>query len=109
MDSRRHLGENELTSQEMSMTRKQRFIVSADAWAVAVPLVVAMFFVNVWLGAVFAVIVLFTTWDYIRNGDFGGHSEDSKYGFGSPAHNGTNARPIWPNLLPDMRSRWVRA
>jgi accessory gene regulator protein AgrB len=69
-------------SEEEGLTRKQSFIVSAIAWVVAVPLVVAMFFISVWLGLVFAVIVLFTTWDYIRKGDFGGHAEDSKYGFG---------------------------
>ena len=69
-------------SEEKALTRRQRFIVSTVAWVVAVPLVVFAFFVNVWLGVVFAVIVLFTTWDYIRKGDFGGHSEDSKYGFG---------------------------
>jgi accessory gene regulator protein AgrB len=69
-------------SEEESLTRKQRIVVAAFAWIVAVPLVVAMFFINVWLGVVFAVVVLFTTWDYIRKGDFGGHAEDSKYGFG---------------------------
>ena len=69
-------------SEEKSLTRKQRIVISAFAWIVAVPLVVAMFFINVWLGVVFAVVVLFTTWDYIRKGDFGGHAEDSKYGFG---------------------------
>jgi cobalamin synthase len=69
-------------SEEQGLTRKQRFIVSAIAWIVAVPLVVLMFLANVWVGAVFAVVVLFTTWDYIRKGDFGGHTEDSKYGFG---------------------------
>ena len=69
-------------SEEKGLTRKQRVAVSAIAWVVAVPFVVGMFFVNVWLGAVVAVIVLFTTWDYIRKGEFGGGVQENKYGFG---------------------------
>jgi hypothetical protein len=51
-----------------------------------------MFLANVWVGAVFAVVISFTTWDYIRKGDFGGHIEDNKYGFGPQRH--TSARSI---------------
>lgn len=69
-------------SEETGVTRRQRIALSAIAWIVAVPFVVGMFFVNVWLGIVFAAVVLFTTWDYIRRGDVGGGVQENKYGFG---------------------------
>jgi len=82
VDGEESLRDNRLMSEEKSLTRRQRVVVSAIGWIVAVPFVVGMFFINVWLGVIFAAMVVFTTWDYIRKGDFGGHAEDSKYGFG---------------------------
>lgn len=74
--------DNVSMSEEKGLTRKQRIAVSAIAWLVAVPFVIGMFFLNIWLGLICAAVVLFTTWDYIRKGSFGGGAEDSKYGFG---------------------------
>lgn len=68
-------------SEERSLSLKQRMIVAGLAWIVAVPLVIGFFFLNVWLGLVLAVVVLFTTWDYIRKGDTAGVADRSRWGF----------------------------
>ncbi|MGI9528480.1 MAG: hypothetical protein ACR2NG_02125 [Acidimicrobiia bacterium] len=82
VDSHGYRRDNQYMSEEKDLTRKQRIAVSAIAWLVAVPFVIGMFFLNIWLGLICAAVVLFTTWDYVRKGKFSGGVEDSKYGFG---------------------------
>ncbi len=69
-------------AEERDLTRKQRMLVAGLGWVVALPLVVGFFFLNVWVGIVLGVILIATTWDYVRRGDTAGHFERSYWGFG---------------------------
>ena len=69
-------------AEERDLTRKQRAIVAGFAWVVAVPLVIGFGMLNIWVGIVLGIIVIATTWDYIRRGDTAGHVERSYWGFG---------------------------
>ena len=67
---------------ETSLTRRQRMVVAGACWLVAVPLVVGFAFLNLWIGIALGLIVIATTWDYVRRGDTAGHVARRYWGLG---------------------------
>ena len=84
-----------MATEEVSLTRNQRVVISVGIWFLVGPLVVAFFFMSIWFGLVMLAIVGWTTYDYIRRGDVAGHVTTgmSRHGFTADGAQESFGRP----------------
>jgi hypothetical protein len=52
-----------ISTEERSVTRNQRIAISVGVWLLVGPLVVAFFFMSIWVGLIMLVMAAWTTYD----------------------------------------------